>query len=265
MEHYSHLMQNQWVKKSIALVGGHGYLDKLLRIYPVNLSIRNISKKEQEKIAVAFNAHDYKKLILQLLKFPKFPIDDPYVGFFRKDRTALERNPETVRRLGRALSDLGLQGIEIGLSKPAAPSRKMGPYFQKWSHELGYPILPEGKFLKVKKTAILAGGDAALENFAREYLGYRRKKGLDLVMKKNGKYIIAEAKFITTSGGTQDKSFREGIDFLKKKSKHATHIVIFDGVIWAVSGRGLYASLTKLTSSQTALSALLLPDFIKHF
>jgi len=134
--------------------------------------------------------------------------------------------------------------------------------------------LSKEDFIKNNGVSILHGGDAALATFAKEELGYAGEKGLDAVFRVKNKFIIAETKLITTNGGTQDKSFREGISFVKIKNKNTDviKIAIFDGVVWIVSDKAksrkkklsLYETVINLKSSETALSALLLKDFIEE-
>jgi len=161
---------------------------------------------------------------------------------------------------------MGFDNLIIGASRAKTPSRQIGQLFRKYLHKLGYPVLPRDKFLKNKKIAILDGGDEALMKFAKEELGYKGQKGLDLVLKIDNKFIIGEAKFISMSGGTQDKSFREGISFVKHKSKKAIHIAILDGVVWLIKKNKkptLYETTINLKNNQIAFSALLLKEFIK--
>ena len=262
---------NKWVKKSINLANSQGYLDNLMKIYSVDMtSPRKISPEEEEKIRKIFASRNKKKLISALLDLKRFPIDDPYIGFLRKDRKALDKNPKTVRRLGKKLLGMGIKEIFIGASRPKSPSRQLGQMFRKWLPKLGYPILSKKDFLKYKGVAILDGGDAALKKFARKELGYRGQKGLDIVLKANQHFIIGEAKFITASGGGQDKGFRETIAFIKHTRKKALRIAILDGVVWLASKKKLrkkkltlYETVSRLNKNQIALSSLLLKDFIQ--
>lgn len=263
---------NKWVEKSVKLANSYGYLDKLLKVYPVNLTMnREISEEEKDRIKKVLLKKNRKELIKVLLEFKKFPIDDPYIGFIRKDKSALDKNPKTVSRISRRLLRLGLEGILSGICSPESPSRQMGQMFRKWLVKLGYPILPKEKFIKYKGTAILKGGDESLKNFARENLGYKRQKGLDLVLKTKNSFVLGEAKLITRSGGTQDKSFREAISFIKSKNnKNIIKMAILDGVVWLSSGdkklrnkKNLYENIRDLKSNQIALSSLILRDFIK--
>lgn len=263
---------NKWVKKSIKITSSRGYLDKLMEVYPVNLTlVRSVGVAEKNKIKKAFSKRNSKELISVLLDLERFPIDDPYIGFLRKDKNALIKNPKTAKRIGNRLLKMGPKEIIISASRAKAPSRQVGQMFRKWLYGLGYPVLNETDFLKNRKIAILKGGDAALVNFTKKRLGYKGKKGLDMVLRIGDKFIIGEAKFITTSGGTQDKSFREGMSFIKQKNKNINCIAILDGVVWLVSSKkrknkklSLYDTVINLGNNKIALSALLLKDFIKE-
>ncbi|RLC37807.1 hypothetical protein DRH29_00090 [candidate division Kazan bacterium] len=262
---------NKWVKKSLDLAASPGYLDKLHDIYPVDISVvRQIGSQVEQSIKAAFKSRNKERLITTLLDLERFPIDEPYVGFIRKNRAALGRNPKTVRRIYRRLEELGLPGILEGVSKPPSPSRKMGPAFKKWLHSLGYPVLSAREILETReKIAVLSGSDAALKKFAKHELGYRGGKGLDLVMKVGETFLIGEAKFMSTGGGTQDKSFRESLRFVKSSSGNAIRIAVMDGIAWArpfqqrsSKSLTLYKSVEKLGEKQVVLSALLLKQFI---
>src|SRR3989338_1278262 len=256
---------NSWVEKSINIAQGVGYLDKLSAVYPVTINkIRKLSSVEEQRIGEIYRKKDARLLIEVLLDFKRFPFDDPYIGFLRKDRSAMRRNPKTVKRIGEQLFELHPVGIISGIERPKSSSRQFGQHFRNYIEKLRYPVLNDANFLKSTKVAFLGGGDARLKTFAKRYLGYRGEKGLDLVFCVGGKYFIGEAKFISMSGGTQDKSFRETITFVKGKSENAQHIAIVDGVVWAMTTeKNLYNSIRKLPQDRFMLSSLLLKEFIE--
>lgn len=260
---------NKWVQNSFKLAASRGYLDKLSDIYPVDTTIkRRIDAEAKSAITNAFKIGDKKELILTLLRLDRFPIDDPYIGFIRKDKDALDKNPETFKRINKRLQLLGLKGILKGASRPESSSRKMGHMFKNWLHDFGYPVLSANEILKTKaRIAVLAGGDAALKNFAKKELGYKGDKGLDLVLKAGKRFVIGEAKFISASGGTQDKSFRETMNFIKYKGGKTLRIAVLDGVVWVPAGsknnhKNLYSTIRNLKDSQIAFSALMLKEFL---
>ncbi|MEK7077124.1 MAG: hypothetical protein AAB967_02735 [Patescibacteria group bacterium] len=264
---------NQWVKKSIALANSHGYLDRLSEIYPVALSFEERLTAEEERVVrMAFQKGNKKNLISALLNLERFPLDDPYVGFLKHDRRAIERNPKTIHRIGKRLFDMGLENLLAGANRVKSPSRQFGQSFRRWAaKKLGYPVLTPQKFLDCDEIAVLDGADAALKRFAKEHLGYRDQKGLDLVARVRGTFVIGETKFVSTSGGTQDKSFRETIVFVKKKQGNKVHrIAVLDGVVWIAGTRkkklksqNLYESVSGLKNGQVALSSLLLKSYLE--
>ncbi|OHA46467.1 MAG: hypothetical protein A3A80_04265 [Candidatus Terrybacteria bacterium RIFCSPLOWO2_01_FULL_44_24] len=258
---------NRWVQKSKNLAKNRGYLDNLNNIYPVQLTFsRPVSKKNETAIRQAFSQKNNKALISVLLTLKKFPIDDPYVGFFRKYPTALNLNPKTTNRIGKKLFKLGLRGVLDGASKPKIPSRQFGQTFRKYLLTLGYPILAEPQFITFNGKAFLDGGDATLKKFARKNLKYNRNKGLDLIFKTKNKFVIGEAKFISAGGGTQDKSFREAMQFIKGYNQNILRIAVLDGVVWLPPKRknSLYGKIRKINNKYIAISALLLKDFLKN-
>lgn len=262
---------NKWVQNSFKLAASRGYLDKLSDIYPVDTTVRReVNKKAESGISRAFKSGNKKELILTLLRLDRFPIDDPYIGFIRKDKSALDKNPKTLGRINKRLRALGLAGILEGVRKPESSSRKMGHTFKKWLHNSGYPVLTADQILKTRaRVAVLAGGDAALKEFAKRELGYKGDKGLDLVIKTGKRFVIGEAKFISASGGTQDKSFRETMNFIRQKGGGAMRIAVLDGIVWSGPKKKkgkkptLYESVARLNPKQIMLSALLLKNFIK--
>jgi hypothetical protein len=266
---------NKWVQKSIKLANSKGYLDRLNKIYPVGGTFaRDIPEEKLKKIKDFIAKKDFKNLLPVLLSLERFPIDDSYIGFLRKDKSAISKNPKTIKRLKKILLGMGEKGIIAGASRPKSASRQLGQMFRNWLKNIGYPYLSADKFWAYKKIAILQGNDNALRKFAHEKLNYEREKGLDLIIKIKNRFIIGEAKFISTSGGGQGGGFREAINFLKqaKAKRDVIRIAVLDGVIWLVpEGKSknksrkasLFSQVLSLNKNEIALSALLLEEFIK--
>ena len=256
---------NKWVEKSIDLAKKSNYLDNLVKVYPIDVGVVVKASNDYKIVKDAFKKHNGSELLLELLKFKRFPVDDPYVGFFRKDKTAIKRNPQTVKRITDNLFKIGMGKIMSGIERQKSSSRQFGQLFRNYVKKLGYPVLSDSQKFLSSKVAFLDGGDQFLKNFAKKELGYKGEKGLDLILKVNDKFFIGETKFISAKGGTQDKSFREAMAFVKKSSKFSQHIAILDGIIWLNDKKkgNLYSKLLKLKPGQVALSALLLDDLIK--
>jgi len=153
------------------------------------------------------------KLIENLLKLEFFPIKDSYVAYLKRDRSSIEKNLKTIDRLAGRIYEIGLDKIFEKASEPKETNRQIGPLFRRWLNKgsLGIQPVPLKEFLANNDNAILDAGDNEMMNFAKEYLGYTHKKGLDFVWRFNGKYIIGEAKFLTDFGGHQNAQFNDAI------------------------------------------------------
>jgi len=101
-----------WCTKSFTLVSKGGYLDKLSSIYtapePLPLSL---SKSLYNRIESALNQPNDYALLECLLNLDRFPFNDPYVSFLRKNPQAINDNPNTVARLCSRLRQMALQRL----------------------------------------------------------------------------------------------------------------------------------------------------------
>lgn len=255
---------NQWVKKSIILASSQGYLDELFIIYPVETeNKREIPIKIKYKIKKAFQNKNQINLIKELLKLPKFPIDDPYIASLRKYPDLLQKNPKTIKRISDKLFSIGLNNVLELVSKPKSPSRKFGYSFKKWLKTIGYPFLEENEFIKYNRIAFLNGGDKKLKEFASSQLKIKNlKKGIDFVLKIKDKFILGESKFLTDYGGTQNNQFRDALSITKIQKENIIGIAILDGIVWFESNAYINRAIKSLNG--IALSALLLKEFIKE-
>lgn len=141
---------------------------------------------------------------------------------------------------------------------------RFGPLFRRWvqSGVLGAPVLKSSEFISTKRNAILAGSDKEIMNFASKYLGYKRDKGIDLLAKFNGKYVIGEAKFLTDFGGHQNAQFEDAISTLKTKSIKAIKIDILDCVLYIKGKNKMYRNITTTYKNYNIMSALVLREFL---
>lgn len=224
---------------------------------------RPMTPAVKKDISDAFNKKDTRALIRFLLKTEVFPVKDSYVGFLRLKPLAIEENPETVLRIGKRLYSLGLKRLLEEATRPKETNRQLGQSFKNFLKTIGVPMLDKEEFLKSKKTAFLAGNDAALKKFAEKELGCRLSKGIDFVLKKDNHYLIAEAKFLTTPGGEQNGGFVDATTFVGGKSGKAKRIAIIDGYVWLETQGGLHNKIVK--NKLDIFSVLLLEDYIKKF
>jgi len=255
---------NKWIEKSIELANSNGYLDKLFKIYPVKTgNIRAIPDSIKNEIQRAFREKNKIDLIRELLKLPKFPIDDPYIASLRRHPSLLSKNPETVERISKKLFSLGVDTVLELAAMPESPSRQLGHSFKRWLRSLDYPFLEEDEFEECSGIAFLEGSDRKLKKFANDKLGVKNlEKGVDFILKIKNKFILGEAKFLTDYGGTQNNQFRDAINVAKIRKDNIIGIAVIDGIVWFKSNA--YMHRTIKTFDGIALSALLLLEFIKE-
>jgi len=254
---------NIWVKKSIEVANSEGYLDKLQEIYPIEPVERKVSKEIFNTIEEVYKIKDPIRLvkILLNLKIEKFPIDHPFIPFLRMNKSAIEKNPKTVRKIGETLLSMSLDQIFNEIKKPKSASRRMGQMFRNWLPKLGYPVLDENNFNKYQGIAILEGSDKTLMEFANNKLKCNERKGIDLVVKTPRTYIIGEAKLLTDKGGEQYSRLKEALNFAEKKEGNVVRVAILDGVVWIPSRNKMHQEV--LNTKAIALTALLLKEFIE--
>lgn len=259
---------NYWTKRSIELSSSSNYLDRLFEVYPVSEGEnRPLASSKKEAILKAISAKDKKELILQCISGEVSPIKDSYIGYIKKDKSALDRNPKTVNRLSSTLLGMGFDEIVKNMERPAESNRQMGAAFKNWIDRelLGIPVISDKKaFIESKEDMILSLGDKELGEFARINLGYGRNRGLDFLCRYGNKYIIGEAKFISDNGGNQANQFDKAFDIFNAITTVTKYevvpIAILDGVIY-IEGKGKqYAKLKQ--NNNNVMSALLLKDFI---
>ena len=147
---------------------------------------------------------------------------------FRRDRTSLERNPQTINRIAGALHGMGLDKIYEKCCEPKETNRQIGPLFKRWvaSGALGIMPVSLNKFTSSNDNAILDASDSEMLNWAKNTINYTRNKGLDFVARFNGEYIIGEAKFLTDFGGHQNAQLEDAISTLNTPEVNAKIIAI---------------------------------------
>jgi Tsp45I type II restriction enzyme len=256
---------NYWTELSIQFANQRNYLDELFTVYPLAPDvIRHLDETAWRQVEAAFAAHDDLELLHHLLALDLFPIKDSYVPYLRRDRTALRRNPATVKRICGRLYEMGLEKIWARSSEPKETNRQIGPLFRRWLNQktLGLPLLSELEFTATKDNAILNGSDAQLKQFATDHLGYTGRKGLDFVARMKGRYVIGEAKFLTDFGGHQNGQFTDGLTLLGDTVAKAIKVAIYDGVLYIRSRSRFFSYLTSHREEYNILSSLLLRDFL---
>lgn len=256
---------NYWAELSVQFANQRNYLDELFAVYPLAPDvIRHLDETAWRQVEAAFEARDDLELLHHLLALDLFPIKDSYVPYLRRDRTALRRNPATVKRICGRLYEMGLEKIWARSSEPKETNRQIGPLFRRWLNQktLGVPLLSELEFTATNDNAILSGSDAQLKQFARDHLGYAGRKGLDFVARMHGRYVIGEAKFLTDFGGHQNGQFTDGLTLLGDTVTKAIKVAIYDGVLYIKSKSWFFSYLKSHREEYNILRSLLLRDFL---
>jgi len=256
---------NYWTEISIEYANQKSYLDDLFQVYPtIPEGIREIKQENWNKIEQAFNNQNNDELLRELLKFDLFPIKDSYVAYLKRDKSAIERNPQTINRLCGRIYELGLDKIFERCSEPKETNRQIGPFFKRWLNRKALGIQPVDleTFLSSDENAILNGSDKELMDFASEKLNYKHSKGLDFVARFNKKYVIGEAKFLTDFGGHQNAQFNDAIATMQASNVNATILAILDGVLYIKGNNKMYKDITTKYANANIMSSLVLREFL---
>ncbi|MBI9031921.1 restriction endonuclease [bacterium] len=255
---------NYWTKLSIDYANQRHYLDDLFSVYPtIPNGIREIDEELWKKIELSYNSQNNIELVRNLLKLELFPIKDSYVAYLKRDKNSIDRNPNTVDRLSGMIYEMGIDKLFERATEPKETNRQIGPLFRRWLNKgsLGVKPVCLDVFTANNNNAILDASDGEMKTFASENLGYKVDKGLDLVARFNGNYVIGEAKFLTDFGGHQNAQFNDAINTAKTKAK-ATSIAILDGVLYIPGQNKMYINLTKKYRNLNIMSSLVLRDFL---
>jgi len=258
---------NYWTQTSIDFANQKNYLDELYKVYPICPNIkREINEDIWADIEYSFDARNCFDLIKNLLKLKLFPIKDSYVAYLRNDKSALERNPQTIKRLASYLYDMGIEEIHDKCTEAKETNRQIGPMFKNYISKgtLGFPVCDTFNDFHLRKNdAILKASDSEMKNVA-EKLGYKKDKGIDFIARINEKFVIGETKFLTDFGGHQNAQFDDAISTINAlkdiKSDKIIPVAIMDGVLYIENEGKMYKHLKK--SNDIILSSLLLREFL---
>ena len=259
---------NYWTRQSIEFAQQRNYLDELFKVYPLNPNLRReLSGEQIDKIYHAYSERDNIALVETLLKSELFPIKDSYVPFLRHDTGALLRNPQTVNRIAGSLYQMGIETILEKCTSPKETNRQIGPLFKNWIQRgtLGVPVLNNpDEFINCESDCVFNSSDAIMQDFAQNFLGFKRNKGIDFIARFNNKYIVGEAKFLTDFGGHQNAQFEYALNTLhsfRKVNNDVIPIAIIDGVIYIPNNGKMYKYLSS-HDKEYIFSALVLREFL---
>lgn len=263
---------NVWAEKSIKIACAAGYLDELCKIYsPIPAADRPLSAEDKARIGTLHSKQKGMELVEFLLQLKRqkhpFPFEHPYISLLaRKKPNLFKGNPRTVKAIGDMLLAMKPEFIIRGCERPADINRTMGPMFRNWlqSHfpSKGYAVVGRAEFHTAKGIAFLAGTDADIREYVNTKLGCDLTRGTDCLAKvATGRFVVAEARFLSTAGGSQDRDLRVTLDFATSKAGETIRVALLDGIVWFHSR--YLEEIAKLKESEYALSALLLEDFLQ--
>lgn len=255
---------NTFLEQSLTFAQQRNYLDELYKVYPtIHNGIRDIDKNIWINIEKAYDEKNNSALIENLLDLELFPLKDSYVAFLKRDRNAIQRNPNTIKRLCTDI--LSMQKTELfeKCSEPKETNRQIGPMFNNWvlNNNMGFAVLDYNDFVNTTDNAILNATDSIKKNFAKNNLGYYLDKGIDFLARINNRYVIGEAKFITDFGGHQKGQFDDAIRLLNTPL-NAIKVAILDGILYIKNNSYMYKSITTTYQDCNIMSALLLKNFL---
>jgi hypothetical protein len=252
---------NEWSKKTVKLAKTQNYLDRLYSIYPNELEIRSVNSEAMCAIEKLFRNRDCEELLNKLLALEKFPFKDSYVSFLRKDRSAIKRNPETAKRLCETLYNLGFEKVKEGMLEPKEANRRRGQQYRNWA-KTNFRHVNIDDFIASKSGIVfLEGSDKEVLDFCNIKLKLGISKRPDFVAKSGIKYLVGEAKFLSSTGGNQGRGFEDTMNLAMSTSGNAYKAAVLDGVLWIETGSQEFKKIEH--ANVYALSALLLVDFLR--
>jgi len=251
---------NEWAAKTVKLARENDYLDRLYAIYPNEPLPRTISDDVLSAIERHYNEGNLESLLYQLLELEKFPYKDSYIGFLRKDRDAIKRNPKTVKRICDTLYEMGINGIKEGVTQPKEANTRRGQQFRNWLFSKFSSVNIDEFQDSTNAILLLDTKEKKAKDFCTTKLGLAISKRPDIVAKAGKYYVVGEAKFLTSTGGNQGRGFDDAIKLATNPSGSAFKIFILDGILWIEAGSKEFKQIEY--SGMTAISALLLEEFL---
>jgi len=255
---------NRWIKESITIANETDYLDKLFQVYPtIQEGKREIDPEIWNNIVKYFRQKNNSKIFSYLCELDLFPIKDSYVAYLKRDKSAINRNPQTIDRICERVYQLTLHELKEKIEEPKETNRQIGPMFKNWVKKNNkFTVLGLEEFSKSNDDAILDSTDSEMMNYARDNFKYTTDKGIDFIARIGKKFVIGETKFLTDMGGHQNAQFNDAVTLLKSNTVNCIKIAILDGVVYIKRAK-LYNSLINELKEYNIFSALLLDKFLE--
>ena len=256
-------MIDNYKEKSIKLANNANYLDLLQKVYPVTQTKREeISEQVLSSIKMAYYNEDKKRLFKILLKeVDKFPINDPYIPYLRKNDLFIQQNPKTVERITNKLLDMELYELLSEITKEKEANRQLGYTFNDYLYSLPFSFVDKKTFLKYNdRILFLKGTGNELLNFVNNELYIGMNESPNLIAKVGEKIIIGKSKFLSDYGGHQNNQLNKIISFFNFSTSNSIILVgLVDGIAWIKRNRKIHRKILK--NNNFIFSSLLLKDF----
>lgn len=278
---------NIWTRKTLDLATSKNYLDRLLEIYPATLPPeRSLPENIKLKIRTLYESRKFDELLLLLIdlkdeKYP-FPIEHPYASLLRylskgQRRRIMELNPMIAKELANLVASIGLDNIIRGVERPKDINRTLGTAFKNWLRRKfvssPFRVVNQCKELPQSQCegsiCIYTGPDEEIGEFVKHYLKLEEPRegfyNRDLIVRIGNTYIIGEARFLSTPGGSQERDLNETLEFIKIVKSEAKSdvkaIALLDGIVWFYDS---YVEKIKRVAvgDNVVMSALLLEEYL---
>jgi hypothetical protein len=259
---------NAWVQQSINLFNEASYLDEIGQIYDYSLGEHDEIKEDlRRKIRTAHNNRNDSELIRLLSQFGKFPYDEPFWFLLKNIDGFIEKNPKQVQRITQNLYRLTDLELVKTIESESKLNQQTGPMFETWLKS-NFEIKNTEEFKENEHGIVILGENEEIgEKFVKRELNQIVSKRPDLVAKVDNKYVIGEAKWIGGSGGNQNKSVTEVLDFCSETRGSVLRIGIVDGYPWATMKAGKFINnkicVRVQESTYNLMSALLLEEYFQ--
>jgi len=284
---------NLWTMKTLKLAEEGDYLDKLLEIYPAGLPPeRPLPEVIREEIKELYEAGRYEDLVIRLLDLRHpFPVEHPYAALLRHlDRSqrmsVIKRNPQIIKVLANILASLGLNNIIRGVERPKDINRALGAAFRNWVGNkfarTPFRIVDESYQLlrcsRDKEICIFIGSDVEIGSFVRERLRLEEPRtrffNRDILVYLRDTFILGEARFLSTPGGSQSRDLDNILSFVEAMEEISAHarnrgikikgIALLDGIVWFY-GDYVETIIRRAIGDVVVMSALFLEDYLLSF
>ena len=284
-----HSSLNEWTRKTLDLAANKNYLDKLLKIYPAKLPPgRPLPNSKREKIIKLYKKKNYENLVIFLINLKNpFPIEHPYAALLRHlskstRETVIKHNPQIIKELANLLSSLGLDNIIKGVERPKDINRTLGAAFKAWvNKEFNKPpfkvVKDYNKLPKCpdNKICVYAGPDEKIASFIKTHLKLREPNekffDRDVLVKVKNLYVIGEARFLSTQGGSQARDLDNTLRFVEIMENIARNtsevnikgIALIDGIVWFYEPY-IRQIQERATGNKVVMSALFLKEYLLY-